>query len=348
MFSQIMSRQIIRRRILLAVAVFLICSAVASRAGGPAFVAGSGYNTGVEGQALIWANGSVQYFTDQGNLSPILTGTQADAMVASAFSAWTGIAGVALTASQGGHLAEDVNGSNIVVTDGTITAPADITSAATTTPLGIVYDYDGTVTDALLGEGAGDLDECFISAVYGGPDNFSTGGNIVHALVVINGICAATSAQLPDVQYRLVRVLGRILGLGWSQANVNVQTDPPATSDDLAGFPVMHFTDPVSCVPITVCYPNPAVPKMDDMDALARLYPGSAQTAGRIYGSVYFTNASGNAAQPMQGVNVVARLIDGSGHPSATICCDFRFWILVFRQRRQHCRRIRGRKWTSL
>jgi len=50
---------------------------------------------------------------------------------------------------------------------------------------------------------------------------------------------------------------------------------------------------------------------MDDRDALARLYPvsGGPQTAGRIYGSVYFTNASGNALQAMQGVNVVARLM---------------------------------------
>lgn len=281
-------------------------------------MAGSGYNAGVEGQALIWANGSVQYFTDQGNLSPILTGEQADALIASAFGAWTGISGVALTATQGGHLAEDVNGGNIA-TDGygTITAPADITSAATSTPVGIIYDYDGTVTDALLGEGAGGSDECFINAVYGRPDNFSAAGNIVHSLVVINGICAATSAQLPDVQYRLVRVLGRMVGLGWSQANVNVQTlDPAPTSDDLAGFPVMHYSDLLSCVPITACYPNPAIPKMDDADALARLYPGSPQTAGRIYGSVYFTDASGNAAQPMQGVNVVARLIDPLGHPS--------------------------------
>src|SRR5271168_378877 len=99
------------RRILM-LASFLICGAVASRAGGPAFVAGSGYNPGVEGQALIWANGSVQYFTDQEDLSPILTGAQADALVATAFSTWTSVAGVALTASQGGHLAEDVNGSN--------------------------------------------------------------------------------------------------------------------------------------------------------------------------------------------------------------------------------------------
>jgi hypothetical protein len=305
---------------ILAVAVLLISSAVVSRAGGPAFVAGSGYAAGVEGQALAWANGSVQYFTDQGDLSPILPGAQADAFVASAFSAWTSISSVALTASQGGHLAEDVNGSNIVVAaNGTITAPADITSSATGTPVGIVYDYDGTVTDALLGEGAGGLADCFTNAVYGSPDNFSTGGNIVHALVVINGVCAATSAQLPDVQYRLVRVLGRIIGLGWSQANLNVLTQNPApTGADFAGFPVMHFTDPISCVPISACYPNAGVPKMDDTDALARLYPSNAnpQPAGRIYGSVYFTDASGDAAQPMEGINVVARLIDGTGKPS--------------------------------
>jgi len=302
-----------RWRILTA-AAFLICSAVASRAGGPAFVAGSGYASGVEGRALVWANASVQYFTDQGNLSPILTGAQADALVAGAFSAWTANS-TTLNASQGGHLAEDVNGSNIAVApNGTITAPADITSSATGTPLGIVYDYDGTVTDALLGQGAGGLADCFTNAVYGGPDNFSTGGNIVHAFVVINGVCAATSAQLPDVQYRLVRVLGRTIGLGWSQANLNVQTQaPPPTDADFAGFPVMHFADSISCVPISVCYPNAAVPTMDDIDALARLYPGHQQATGRIYGSVYFTDAAGNAVQPMQGVNVVARLMDAFG-----------------------------------
>src|SRR6202158_4244998 len=305
---------------ILAVAVVLICSAVASRAGGPAFIAGSGYAPGVEGQPMVWANGSVRHLPDQGALRPLLPGTQADAFVATAFSAWTSISSVVLTASQGGHLAEDVNGSNIE-TDGygTITAPADITSSATGTPVGMVYDYDGTVTDALLGQGAGGLADCFTNAVYGGPDNFTTGGNIVHAFVVINGICAATTAQLPDVQYRLMRVLGRIFGLGWPQANVNVLTRrPPPTGADFAGFPVMHAADPISCLPISACYPDAAVPKMDDINALARLYPSNVnqQLTGRIYGSVYFTDASGNAVQPMQGVNVVARLIDGTGQPS--------------------------------
>lgn len=74
------------RRPIAAVAIFLICSAIGSRAGGPAFIAGSGYASGVEGQPLIWANGTVQYYTDQGNLSPILTGAQADALVATAFN----------------------------------------------------------------------------------------------------------------------------------------------------------------------------------------------------------------------------------------------------------------------
>ncbi len=304
---------------ILATAVLVLCSAVASRAGGPAFVAGSGYNPGVEGQPLIWANGTVQYFTNPAALSPILTEAQADAFVATAFSAWTSVPGVALTASQGGHLAEDVNGSNIAVAaNGTVTAPADITPSATGTPVGIVYDYDGTVTDALLGVGAGASADCFTNAVYGGPDNFSATGNIVHALVVINGICAATSAQLPDVQYRLVRVLGNIVGLGWSQADLNVLTrTPPPTDADFLGFPVMHFADPITCVPISACYPSAAFPKMDDTDALTRLYPASAkpQPSGRVYGNVYFTDASGNAAQPMQGVNIVARLIL-SGQPS--------------------------------
>src|SRR5208283_1599116 len=149
-------------------------------------------------------------------------------------------------------------------------------------------------------------------------------GNIVHALAVINGVCASTSAQLPDVQYRLVRVLARTFGLGWSQANINVLTnDPPPTADDFQGFPVMHFADPISCVPITICYGgnagiNVAAPKLDDITALAALYPasgGNPQPMGALWGGVYFTDASGDAAQMMQGVNVVARMMV-NGQPS--------------------------------
>lgn len=60
--------------------------------------------------------------------------------------------------------------------------PTDVQPSATAAPVGIVCA----------------MDSCFTNAVYGGPDNFSAAGNIVHALVVINGICAANNSHLPD------------------------------------------------------------------------------------------------------------------------------------------------------
>ena len=197
--------------------------------------------------------------------------------------------------------------------------------------MGIVYDFDGSVTDALLGAGAGDASQCFWNAVYGGTDNYSTGANFSHALVVINGQCALQSSQLTDVEYRLVRVIGGVLGLGWSQVNPNVLTRTPVpTSDDYAGFPVMHATDPLNCAPITICYANPYQLAMDDAAAISRLYPITPENlssfpgkqvfstaTGRIHGSVWFTNTHGNRTQAMQGVNVVARWIDSTtGLPS--------------------------------
>jgi len=300
--------------------VVLLCPGLI-RAGGPQYVAGSSYFTSsTMGLPVTWSQGQVNYYTDQGDLSPILPNASANSFVASAFSQWTSVSTAAITATNAGQLAEDVNGSNIEVdSNGTVAAPADITPSATQTPVGIVYDYDGSVTDALLGAGAGESSECFWNAVYGGVDNFGTSANFLHALVVINGQCALQSSQLTDVEYRLVRVLGNVLGLGWSQLNLNVITgNPPPTPNDFAGFPVMHYMDPVNCIPITLCYPNPFQLAADDIAAVSRLYPVSTSaSAARIYGSVYFVDHAGAEAQPMQGVNVVASWIDPStGQPS--------------------------------
>ena len=128
-----------------------------------------------------------------------------------------------------------------------------------------------------------------------------------------------------------MRVIGGVLGLGWSQLNVNVQSGSPYPgADDYAGFPVMHYMDAWNCVPITLCYPNPLQLSMDDMAAVSRLYPITAQnqsrspgkqifsaTTARIHRSVYFTDTHGNRTQPMQGVNVVARWIDPTTHQAS-------------------------------
>ena len=61
-----------------------------ARAGGPQYVAGVSYfNSGLAGQPLAWPGGSVHYYTDQGDLSSVLRGQDADAFVANAFSRWT-------------------------------------------------------------------------------------------------------------------------------------------------------------------------------------------------------------------------------------------------------------------
>ncbi len=319
-------------RLVLAVAIVFLCS-VLSRAGGPKDVAGTAYfDSSMTGQPLVWSQGQITYFTDQGNLSPIVDNASANSLVANSFSQWTSVATAAVAAASGGQLAEDVNGSNVTRNaDGTISMPTDIQSSATEKPVGVVYDSDGTVTDALLGGGAGDASQCFSNAAYGGDDNYGSAAIYQHALIVINGQCAQESSQLVEVEYRLVRVIGNVLGIGWSQLNLNVVTGtPPPTADDLAGFPVMHYTDPTGCVPITSCYPNPYQLAPDDVAALSRLYPVTAQnqanfpgkqvlasSTARIHGSVWFTDGVGNRTQPMQGVNVVARWINpATGLPS--------------------------------
>lgn len=314
-------------------AAMVFCFVLLSRAGGPKCVAGTSYfDSTTTGQPLLWSQGLITYYTDQGDLSPILLNASANDFVATAFSQWTSVPTAALATTSGGPLAEDVNGTNVTLnSDGTISLPTDIQSTATGTPIGIVYDYDGSVTDALLGSGAGGSSQCFSNAAFGGNDNYGAFATYQHALILINGQCAQQSSQLADVEYRLVRAIGSVLGLGWSQVNPNVLTRKPApTSDDYAGFPVMHSTDPLNCSPITICYANPYQLAMDDVAAISRLYPVTAQNrpnfpgkqvfstaTARIHGSVWFTDTHGNRTQGMQGGNVVARWIDpGTSLPS--------------------------------
>ncbi|HJS98015.1 MAG TPA: hypothetical protein VJ756_02920 [Terriglobales bacterium] len=302
------------------------------RAGGPLKVAGvSGFNAGVAGTPLTWPQGSVLYYTDQGDLSPVLPQAEANALVADAFSRWTSVPTAALSTSRAGQLDEDVNGGNVVFIDyGQINMPADIQPTALAKPIAIVYDQDGKVTDALLGQGAGGADMCGSNAVYGGPDNYSADAHLAHALVVLNGNCIQTLAVLADFKYHLIRVLGRVLGLDWVDLNNNVFTGRPfPVTDDFLGFPVMHALDP-PCPGSTLCFSAGDELKMDDRATLSALYPVTSANMGnfsgkqifrgqtaRVRGSVYFRARNGGAGQPMQGVKVVARWLDpATGLPS--------------------------------
>src|SRR5271170_6628251 len=164
----------IRRPLASVLLVLAIAGGVPAYAGGPRWIAGSSYfNPSALGQPIIWKNGVVNFYTDLGDLSPTVTQAQANAMVAAAAALWSGIPTAALQINAAGSLAEDVNGTNFLNGPSGLTMPADVQSSATGTPLGIIYDADGSVLNALEGQGASDPNSCNQSGVITLVDNFA-------------------------------------------------------------------------------------------------------------------------------------------------------------------------------
>ena len=123
------------------------------------------------------------------------------------------------------------------------------------------------------------------------------------------------------MQYELERAFGRILGLDYSQVNPGAMTN--GKPDAMYGWPIMDPMSGVCGAAGGICIPDPNHLHYDDIAALNRIYPvtaanlasfpGKRITASNtvsIQGSISFRSGAG-----MQGVNVVARPLDGSGNP---------------------------------
>ncbi|MGA9670466.1 MAG: IPT/TIG domain-containing protein [Terracidiphilus sp.] len=310
----------------------LLLLAPSALAGGPKYVAGTSYfNPGVLGAPVHWSGGQVNYYVDQGPLSASVTNQQATAMVDAEAALWSSVPTAAITLTDMGQLNEDVSSANLVVgaasftvtneqisQAGQIIQPADVTPAATTYPLGIVYDADGSITAALFGPEASSPSSCQNNGVSVWLDNINANATIAHAIILLNGLCAVNPNQLAMMSFQIERAFGRILGLDYAQVNPGGDQN-----GEPSGWPVMQ---PLSglCGPAGgLCIPNPATLSYDDIAALNRIYPitqqnlaafpGKQLTAANtvsIQGTVTFRNGVG-----MQGVNVVARPLDANGNP---------------------------------
>jgi len=307
----------------LAFLLWLLLASTTVRAGGPKYIAGTSFfNPAATGQPLHWAGGVVSYYVDQGPLNATVSNQQATAMVDAASSLWSAVPTAGVKLVNKGLLNEDVSGANIQVNSlGQITQPADITPSATSFPIGVVYDADGTVIDAVFGATTSQPDNCQDNGVFVWMDNLNPDATIAHAVIVLNGRCATTSSLVAMMSYQLERAFGRVLGLDYSQVN------PGALQSGVAGgtlgWPVMQPSSGVCSSIGGDCIPNPAVLRYDDIAALSRIYPITSQnqssfpgkllTAANtvsIQGTVAFRNGAG-----MQGVNVVARPLDANGNP---------------------------------
>jgi hypothetical protein len=300
-------------------------------AGGPKFIAGSTYfNPAVQGEPLVWANGQVHYYVDQGPLSATVSNRQATAMVDAAAALWSSVSTAAVALTDQGSLNEDVNGSNIQVNaSGQIIAPSDVTPSATNYPVAVIYDADGSVINAVYGATASQPDACQNNAVYVWLDNFNSNATFAHGVILLNGLCATNAAMLEMMSFQIERAFGRILGLDFSQVNAGALTD--GNPDGALGWPIMQPLSGACGAGGGNCIPNPSTLSYDDVAALSRLYPVNAANQSSfpsnqltapatvsLQGTVSFSTG-----YPMQGVNVVATPLDANGNPLPQYAASF-------------------------
>jgi hypothetical protein len=308
---------------------------VTAVAGGPKYVAGvSNFNSAVVGQPVHWAQGQLSYYVDQGPLNASVTNAQATAMVDAAAALWSAVSTAGVTLTDKGQLSENVSKANIVVSgtnftvtneqtnqQGVIAQPADVTPAATGFPLGVIFDADGSVIDAIFGQYVAEENSCENNGVFVWLDNINPDATFAHGIIVLNGLCATNANKLEMMSFQLERAFGRILGLDYAQVNPGALTNGEVGGT--LGWPVMQPYSGLCSWSGGACIPNPTVLRWDDIAALNRIYPitaanlasfpGKQITAANtvsIQGTISFRTGLG-----MQGVNVVARPLDSSGNP---------------------------------
>ena len=214
-------------------------------------------------------------------------------MVDAAAALWSAVPTAGVTLTDMGALNEDVSGANLVVSGagftvtneqtsqtGVITQPADVTPSATSTPLGVIFDADGSVIDALFGAGVAEQNSCQNNGVYVWIDNINPNATIAHGIIVLNGLCATNASLLDMMSFELERAFGRILGLDYAQVNPGALTNGKLNGK--LGWPVMQPVSGLCGATGGDCIPNPTVLRWDDIAALNRIYPITAANSGQL------------------------------------------------------------------
>ncbi len=275
-------------------------------AAGPRWVAGGQWTN--DTSPIGWYRPDVRYFIDAGPLSSYVDNPSATALVDAAAAVWN-VQGIPFTLTNGGSLAEDVSGSNVYLGSSGPVWPADVSSANyTAKQIAVIFDADGVITDTLLGSGASAPANCRQNAVTESVDLFIQPGKIAHALLIVNGRCTGPAPeQQLQLRYQMMRMFGRVIGLGWSQTNDNVFTGTPApVYAQQQHWPIMHPIDIVCGAYTYQCLPQPFTLRDDDIAALQIVYAPAmwSPIAGQlvINGYVQFPSGLG-----MNGVNVVVQ-----------------------------------------
>ncbi len=250
-------------------------------------------------------------------------------MVDAAAALWSNVPTAAVSLVDKGSLNEDVSGANAVAGTGNLLEPADVASSATSYPLGVIFDSDGSVINKVLGADSSDASNCENTGVVVWTDNIQPNATVAHAIMILNGLCTATAQQLEMMNFLIERAFGQILGLGFSQVYPYAETDDNAA--EFQAWPIMQPGAGVCGSSGGNCIFSPSTLQYDDIASLNRLYPvtaanlsafpGKVLTAANtvsIQGTITFRAGTG-----MQGVNVVAVPLDSSGNPMPQYAVSF-------------------------
>jgi len=310
------------RALRLAVLLALPVSPSLVFAGGPRLVAGSTwFDPGVLGHPIRWATGQIDYYVDQGPLSNTVGHQQAVAMVDAAAGLWSGVSTAAVALVDKGSLGEDVSGLNAVPGMGGLQQPSDVAATATAYPVGVLFDADGSVIDAVLGSQTSDPASCATTGVVVWTDNIRTDATLAHAVIVLNGRCTDTDNRLKMMNFLLERAFGLVLGLGHAQVYPHALTE--MRTDEGWAWPVMQPQSGSCGQAGGSCIPTAGILKYDDIAELNRLYPvtsdNQAAFPGKLLTAANTVSLQGaitfRAGAGMQGVNVVAVPLDANGDP---------------------------------
>ena len=291
-------------------------------AGGPRLVAGATYfDPSAMGQPIRWASGHVNYYVDQSALSATVTHAQAVAMVDAAAALWSAVPTAAVSLVNAGSLHEDVSGFNAVADHGNLIAPDDVAGTATDRPIAIIFDFDGSVIDEVLGAQASDSMSCNTTGVVAWTDVIHTDATLGHAVIVLNGRCTDTADRQQMMTFLLERAFGLVLGLGHSQVYPDALRH--SRPDQAQAWPIMQPLSGVCRQSGGRCIPNMQTLQYDDIAELNRLYPvtpeNQALFPNRLLTAANTVSITGNisfrAGTGMQGVNVMAVPLDAIGNP---------------------------------
>ncbi len=289
--------------------IFSISTERAAYAGGPLLVGGP--TIGIEGTPFRWNSSTpVSYTTDQGGLGT-LDNTSTNDFVREAFDNWEAVPTANLAYQRTNNpvdLDMDITGDNVM---SFLNSFEDCAQSSSFTNV-IVFDSDGTVTDALLGTGSSEM-----VLGFAGPACIDTGAEfITRGEAFLNGKFTDGQPNPDDPSLNkfkevIVHELGHLSGLDHSQINVEVLDPAQRTTDNLFGLPVM-FPFLFSSTPARVDQGFPAL-ATDDEVAFSSLYPTASfgSNFGTIRGTIFFSDGQ----TPAQGVNVIARRVNDSGTP---------------------------------